>query len=96
MEIEEDDLEKRQQEVVEGLRDRIRKRLSKLTQYVLKYAANRKAIYRLLSSVLEKVAAGSLVVVLLPDEWGPRSVYGALVSVLAFCFAVKFEADSKE
>ena len=93
--IEEDDLEKLQLEVVEGLRDKIRKRLELFKKYVIKYVREKTEVRLLLASILDKVSAGSLVVALLPDEFGWRPIYALALFVFCFVFALKFKVDSK-
>lgn len=96
MEIDEDDLEKRQKEAVEGLNNKIGKRLELLKKYVIKYAREKTEVSLLLASILDKVSAGSLVVALLPDEFGWRPVYALALFVFCFVFALKFKVDSKD
>lgn len=96
MEIEEDDLEKRQSEVTSELRKKVSMVKKGIKQYLLKYIAHKNDCFKLLSGLLEKVAAGSLVIAFLPDKLGWRPFYALGLALVCYLFAVKFHIDSKE
>lgn len=96
MEIEEDDLEKHQNEIVKNLKNKIQKRLEILKNGIITYTKERKIIYRSLAGLLEKIAVGCFVVVLFPDEIGWRPIYAFVTGLVLFIFSVKFNIDGKE
>lgn len=96
MEIDESEFESRRHEIVGELRQRVRNRGQRITNYYCKYALHKKECFSVLSGMLETVAAGSLVIAFLPDNIGWRPFLALAVAGLCYMFAVKFRVDSKE
>lgn len=96
MEIEEDDLEKKQAEILKNIFHKIKAIAVAVKGYSNEYLKHRKELLQLSSSVLEKVAAGSLVTVFLPEDFGWKPAYAFCVALLCFLFSAKFLIDSKK
>lgn len=85
MEIEEDDLEKRQKEVVQDLHEKIKTRFICFSKF--KYNGRKTKFF--VASALEKVGAGAWLVALFPKELG----YGTMIYAFVLgtiCFVAEF------
>ena len=96
MEIDDSEFESRRHEIVGELRQSVRNRRQRITNYYCKYALHKKECFSVLSGMLETVAAGSLVIAFLPDNIGWRPLLALAVAGVCYISAVKFRVDSKE
>ena len=96
MEIDDSEFESRRHEIIGELRSSILNIAGRVMNYCLQYKNHKDVFFLILSDVLKTVAAGLLVVVLLPDRIGWRPLYALAAAVICYTFAVVFHVEGKE